>query len=256
MNNILLIQFRLKEKAAHLEKLSILRELGGGANLIAISALDTEINWSKPELLLKNSSGVILGGSGDFDFDGGRSDTDEVKHASFALLDTLKPLLNYIFENDIPTLGICYGHQLIAAFAGAIVSHDCEQKKNGSHPVNLLVNKEEYVIFTDLPDSFYAHYVHKDSLTSLPPGAKVLISGGNCCQYSALCYKNHIFSTQFHPELTFEDMFLRIEAYPNYLPEGVTVPDIFKSDTNSNKILQNFVKFVAGTIKNTDLQIL
>ena len=71
------------------------------------------------------------------------------------------------------------------------------------------------------------------------------MNGGDECKVSALQYKNNIYTTQFHPELTYEDMLQRMKSSPGYLPEGVVASEIFKDDPHSNKILQNFGKFVA-----------
>ena len=108
-----------------------------------------------------------------------------------------------------------------------------------------MVDKNDYFLFSDLPESFQAHYGHKDALDRVPEGAVLLMNGGDKCKVSALQYKNNIFTTQFHPELNFEDMTERMKNSPGYIPEGVVAEEIFKDDPHSNTILQNFGKFVA-----------
>jgi GMP synthase (glutamine-hydrolysing) len=241
---ILCLQFRKKEQSIAKEQASIAREVGEFADPYFVSALDSQINWEDPAGLLSSYGGVILGGSGDFDFDGGRSDDDEAKKISYEILDRLRPLFSYIFDHDIPTLGICYGHQLVGAFAGAQVVNDHEQKKTRSHQVRLLTEAHEHFLFSGLPNEFFAHYGHKDSLDRIPEGATLLIEGGRQCRVSALKYKNNIYTTQFHPELTGADMIERIKNAPGYLPEGQVVEELFKDDPNSNLILCNFAQFV------------
>ncbi len=241
---ILSIQFRKKETSIRLEQESITREIGDSATIDFISALDAAIDWSSPEILLIGYHGVILGGSGDFDFDGGRPDDDEDKRISYELLNRLRPLIAHIFETDTPTLGICYGHQLLGAFAGAQVVNDHTQKKSRSHEVKLLLEHSGHFLFTEVPESFLAHYGHKDSLDRIPDGAVLLAEGGQECRVSALQYKRNIYSTQFHPELTVEDMVKRMQNSPGYLPEGVAVEELFKDDPSSNRILRNFGQLV------------
>lgn len=241
---ILIIQFRAKAVTAELEKASITRELGPDCIIETISALDELVSWNEPATVLMNVNGVIFGGSGDYDFDGGRSDTDVVRTTSYALLEKLRPLFDYIFKHDIPTLGICYGHQIIGAYAGASVVNDLTQKKSRSHEVAVVVNKDVYSICAGVPDTFYAHYGHKDSLDRVPDGAVLLMNGGDACKVSALCYKQNIFTTQFHPELTIDDLRLRMEATPGYLPEGVNLEEVFVNSSVSNAILRNFGNFV------------
>lgn len=245
---ILLVQFRTNPIAILQERESVKREIGEACEVGFVSALDPEIEWNFPEVILEGYSGVILGGSGDLDFDGGRPADDEVRRISYELVGQLHAFFTHIFDNDIPTLGICYGHQILGAFAGAQVHSDSAQKKTRSHEVKLLVNKNDYFLFTDLPESFYAYYGHKDVLDRVPNGAVLLMNGGECCRVSALQYRKNIYTVQFHPELNFGDMLLRVKSSKGYLPEGVTVEEIFKDDPHSNVILRNFGKFVAGRV--------
>lgn len=241
---ILLIQFRNRPITADLEADSITRELEGIVALQRASALEGAVCGVAPEQLLSGISGVIFGGSGDFDFDGGRKSQDQVKQTSFRLLEQLRPLISYIFANDIPTLGICFGHQLIGAYAGAEVVNDECQKKSCSHEVSLLVSPDEYCLCAGVPDKFFAHYGHKDSLDRVPTGATLLMNGGEACKVSALCYQKNIYTTQFHPELSLSDMHLRVKATPGYLPEGESVESLFTKENEANTILKNFGQLV------------
>ena len=246
MKKILGIQFRINTKSKEHEQACISREIKANTKIDFIDALDKTIDWNFPEVLMEGYSGVILGGSGDLDFDGDRCLDDKVRKISYELLGQLRPFFQYLFDNDIPTLGICYGHQILGAFAGAQVCYSKQQGKVCSHKVKLMVDKNEYFLFADLPDSFQAHYGHKDVLDRVPDNAVLLINGGDQCKISALQYKKNIYSVQFHPELNYDDMLGRIKESPGYLPEGTAVEEIFKNDKNSNKILNNFSKLVSA----------
>ena len=241
---ILLIQFRNSTVTARLEQQSIERELGTAVGIVCLSVLDDSIIWNKPSQMMTPIDGVILGGSGDYDFDGGRLPDDGARVTAYGLLEKLRPLLDYLFRHDVPTLGICFGHQVIGAYAGATVVHDIAQKKMRSHAVSVIVDTESYPICTNVPNTFYAHYGHKDCLDRVPEGATLLMSGGAACKVSALCYKQNIFTTQFHPELTIHDVHLRAEATPGYLPVGVQVTEAFIEDNYSSQILKNFSTLV------------
>lgn len=247
---LLVVQFRTNQVAADLEKLSIEREVGSLAQVVFISALDVTVNWIEPANILKQYSGMILGGSGDFDFDGGRAITDSSRLVTQQILARLSPLLRYIFDFDFPTLGICFGHQLLGAFSGAKVVNDCCQMKSRSHCVSQVSTASIAIIFINVPINFVAHYVHKDTLDRVPEGAELLACGGQECQVSALRYKRNIYSTQFHPELTFKDVELRVEAFPGYLPVGITVSSVFTPEGDCTTLIRNFVNQLPSLLQS------
>lgn len=252
---ILGIQFRKNPASITQEQVCIQREVGEEVIIEFVSAFDETAEWNFPETIVAGYDGVILGGSGEFDFDGNRDEDDEARKISYELLGRLRPLFSYIFEHDIPTLGICYGHQIVGAFAGAQVIYDEQQKKSRSHELKLVVDKNDYFLFSDLPNNFKAHYGHKDVLDRVPEGAVLLMNGGDECKVSALQYKRNIYTTQFHPELTLPDMVERIKNSPGYLPEGVVAEEVFSDDLDSNRILRNFAKFVVMQAQSTEEKI-
>ncbi|USN89183.1 MAG: gamma-glutamyl-gamma-aminobutyrate hydrolase family protein [Candidatus Nomurabacteria bacterium] len=243
-SKILSIQFRTNLQALAMERASIVRELAD-VPVDFVNVWSSEIDWQQPASYMPQYSGVILGGSGEYDFDGNRKEDDPARLASYELLEKLRPLFSYLFEHDIPTLGICYGHQLLGAFAGATVRCDSSQRKTCTHALKFIVDKQEHFLFADIPEDFTAHYGHKDSLDRVPDGAVLLVTGGEQCQFSALQYQKNIYSTQFHPELTIADIILRVGATPGYLPEGALVEEIFNEAPHANKILRNFGKFIS-----------
>ena len=246
--SILVIQFRLNQAHSALEQASIDRELAGTVTTTYQSALDEVLFTREPAALLASYDGLILGGSGDFDFDGGRAAEDAAKVRSYELLERLRPLLAYVFATDFPLLGICFGHQLVGAYAGATVCHDPVQRKSRSHPVSVVTGGDDgVVLLAGVPPSFYAHYGHKDSLDRVPEGATLLVQGGEACRVSALQYQQNIYTTQFHPELNVADMHKRLALLPGYLPEGVSVEEVFSEDSYSNTILRNFGSLVTAT---------
>jgi len=242
---VLTIQFRTNPSSCAHEQACIARAVAESATVEFVSALDNTLDWNFPEVIMSKYAGVILGGSGDFDFDGGRAEDDPAKVMSYELLGKLRPLFTYLFDHDTPTLGICYGHQLLGAFAGAQVKNFPEQQKSRSHEVRLIADAHDHFIFTGLPPTFHAYYGHKDSLDRVPANATLIMEGGDACKVSALRYKNNIYTTQFHPELTLPDMIERIKNSPGYLPEGVAIEDLYKDGTDANKLLQNFGQLVA-----------
>jgi GMP synthase-like glutamine amidotransferase len=237
---ILLVQFRQTPAADILEKQSIAREVTQLVDVKTVCGITDNVLTQ-----VKVADGVILGGSGDYDFDGARAIDDPVRVRTEKLFKSLGPTLDYLFEADKPLLGICFGHQLMGAFRGAQVYHDCNQSKLKTHTVTLHDDGQSHRLFANMPTLFDAQYGHKDVLAHIPSGARLLAHGGESCRVSALAYSDHIISTQFHPELTLEDMHDRVARIPGYLPEGTTVEEIFYDTPHARTILHNFARVVA-----------
>lgn len=244
MIKILVVQFRKNPDFMIGERTCFCRVLTNVSEVCFLDGLDFSIDWSDASEILRGFQGVVLGGSGDLDFDGGRNKDDEVRLLSQKLLKNMSPFFQYLLDNDVPTLGICFGHQLFGAWSGVKVCCDEKQRKTCSSEVKLMVNKDEEKILTNLPERFFAHYGHKDVLESVPENAKLIISGGEVCKVSALRYKNNIYTVQFHPELNHFEIQERIKSLKGYLPEGVEAEVVFKPDNNSNLIIHNFLNLI------------
>jgi GMP synthase-like glutamine amidotransferase len=96
---------------------------------------------------------------------------------------------------EVPTIGICFGHQAIAKALGGEVS---KGPKGWGYGV-----AETW--FEPLGQNLKLHAAHKEQVTRLPEGAEVL-GGNSFCPIGAFAKGRHIFSTQYHPELTEEFM--------------------------------------------------
>lgn len=200
MHKILLVQSRITPERIERERDNFTRALGGVAELESLSALDERFEWETPQEFLAGYDGVMFGGSSDFDFHGGRPDSDPVRAASMQILERTRPLVAHAFDSNLPILGVCFGHQIIANMHGGNVHHDKEQNKLGAHEVHLTEEGTHDPLFKHLPQSFIAQYAHKDSVTNLPEGASLLATGDSC-RFSALRYGKKAYTVQFHPEI-------------------------------------------------------
>lgn len=246
MKKILLIQSRRNSTIIALEQNDYRESLGGGVELVAISSLDENFVWTEPGKIVTGYSAVIFGGSGDFDFDGGRADDDEARNISQEIVRRLRPLIEYLLKHDFPTLGVCYGHQIIAEVCGVKVVNDKEQTKIGTFPVILTEEGKNDVLFSNLPDIFMAQYGHKDSLSMIPVGAVVLGNSAQC-RASIVRYGTYVYTTQFHPESTAEGMSSKLSKSVGYLPEGVAVESIMKPSLEASTIIPRFVQVVVSS---------
>lgn len=154
-------------------------------------------------------------------------------------LPWIEPLENFIraaYHSDIPIVGICFGHQILAQALGGKV-----EKFDGGWSVG----RVEYDLDGHKqPLSLYAW--HQDQVVSLPPDATV-VGSTPFCQYAALGYKRKAYSLQPHPEFT-SDFFSKLfAARKQGLPQSVIdqAEDSIKADapTDSAAIAETIAAF-------------
>lgn len=103
----------------------------------------------------------------------------------------------YIKELDLPILGICLGHQLIAqVYGGEIGGAGIE-----SYAKNTITILDENDIFQGLGETMDVWTSHKDEVRTLPPDFKLLATS-SLCDIEAMKHKDKpIYGIQFHPEV-------------------------------------------------------
>ena len=240
MKKVLVIQSRRAPGRCDFELCAYRRSVGDGVELSPVSTLDIENDWLSPKRLLAGYEAVIIGGSSDFFFHGGRDETDSERAGAREVLDRLRPIIEHILSNDIPTLGICFGHQLIAEIRGGEVTHDHAQKKMGTFDIRLTEEGKRDRLFSRLPETFAGQYAHRDSVTTLPQGA-VALASGDSCRFSALRYGRNVYSVQFHPELTAQDLLDAREAAELYLSPGQTIESVVRESPEASQIMNAFI---------------
>jgi GMP synthase (glutamine-hydrolysing) len=101
-----------------------------------------------------------------------------------------------LFELGIPTLGICYGMQLMAQDLGGAVDRTgvSEFGKTG-------LTASESELFAGLPDEQIVWMSHRDSVTAPPAGASV-VAGSSSAPIAAFeDPARRLYGVQFHPEV-------------------------------------------------------
>lgn len=103
-----------------------------------------------------------------------------------------------IFKLDIPILGICYGHQVMARMLGGNVAKG-EHREFGKEILNI---KDKKGIFKGLSSKEVVWFSHGDQVIKLPQGFKATAATATC-KYAAFAnLKSDFFGIQFHPEVT------------------------------------------------------
>jgi len=113
------------------------------------------------------------------------------------------------FFEELPILGICLGHQLIAKlFGGEVRTADIGEYADCEITVD-----EEDEILKGIGPSFNAWVSHKDEISKIP-GDFLRLARSEICEVEAMVHKDFpLYGVQFHPEV-------------EHTPKG---PEIFKN---------------------------
>lgn len=100
--------------------------------------------------------------------------------------------VNAAVAHGLPVLGVCFGHQLLAAVLGGTVEH-MGRFEVGYHEVH----HDGSTLFSDLPEWLTVFTVHEDAVTRLPLGSRLTAENNFCVQAFA---RPPAFGVQFHAE--------------------------------------------------------
>lgn len=123
------------------------------------------------------------------------------KHAAYEDLPwihRLKAFVREIHAANLPMLGICFGHQVIAEALGGKVEKFDGGWGIGRHEYQLL---SPVVGLPENQQTLTINAFHQDQITQLPEGAKVF-ARSDFCAYAGLSYGDKILTVQAHPEFT------------------------------------------------------
>lgn len=108
----------------------------------------------------------------------------------------LEAFLREAVAARIPTVGICFGHQILAKALGARVEKADSGWGVGPHTYAVT---EQAAWMDGFQDSLTINAMHQDQVLTLPPGARVIASS-DFCPYAGLAYDDTAISFQPHPE--------------------------------------------------------
>ncbi|MFC6905484.1 type 1 glutamine amidotransferase [Halalkalicoccus tibetensis] len=155
----------------------------------------------------------------------------------------LKGWVGDAVDRDIPFLGVCYGHQLLADVLGGTVEGMGEYEI-GYNPIT---HTGDSPLFDGIDEEFLAFTTHSDAVVDLPPGAEPLAEN----EYSNHGFrKGDVFGVQFHPEYdmeTAEGLTRRKnidEERRDQVLAGIT-PENYTAACEAKLVFDNFLEFVS-----------
>ncbi|PYE85692.1 type 1 glutamine amidotransferase [Pseudoroseicyclus aestuarii] len=147
----------------------------------------------------------------------------------------LEAFIRAVREAEVPMVGICFGHQIIAQALGGRV-----EKFAGGWAVGRQ-------LYDFGGEAVALNAWHQDQVTVAPPGARA-VAASAFCENAALLYSDRIWSIQPHPE--FDARFIRglIEHRGGAVPEDrlSAAEAALERPTDSARIADHMAQILKG----------
>lgn len=151
--------------------------------------------------------------------------------------------LSDAINRQLPTLGICYGHQLLAHALGGTVGVNPNGREVGTIDVKMHSQAQKTELFRGLPEQMRFQAIHQEVVLKWPDTVKILASNQNTAA-QAFSVGNHVYGVQFHPE--FSDLIMHQyikERTPLLKQEHIDVDAVDSNVTRTQfgyQLLQRF----------------
>jgi len=134
------------------------------------------------------------------------------RHGVYDRLDWMPPLEDFIRQlaaAQVPLVGVCFGHQIIASALGGEVVKSERGWGVGLHRYQV---DRRYAWMHGGEEQAALYAFHQDQIVKCPADAKVFLSS-EFCPYAGLAYGDSIISVQAHPEFEAAYETALLEAY-------------------------------------------
>ncbi|MFC7229256.1 type 1 glutamine amidotransferase [Salinirubellus salinus] len=159
-------------------------------------------------------------------------------------LPETKAWVREAIDRDLPALGICFGHQLLADVLGGTVE-DMGEYELGYREVRKTAGTP---VLSGVGESFSVFVTHSDAVTELPPGAELVAEN----DYGVHGFRaGHVFGVQAHPEYDKETAELVAQGKEGSVPDeqlaavlsGIT-DEAYDAACESKTVFDEFVNYV------------
>jgi GMP synthase (glutamine-hydrolysing) len=150
--------------------------------------------------------------------------------------------LHSLIDAGTPVFGICFGHQMLGQALGGRIGRNPHGREIGTRTMTPLA---DHPLLPLEHGPLSVHTTHMDSVTELPPGARVL-ARTELEPHALVRFSEFAWGVQFHPEMDGEVMRCYIREQRSALrSEGLDPDQLLKQVTEtpaSRALLQRFVE--------------
>jgi len=197
--------------------------------------LQVDVFKQEPLPAAENLSGVVITGS------------PAMVSAKEGWSERTAEWLEQTVQKDIPVLGVCYGHQLLAHALGGLVGPNPNGRQIGTVPARLINVAEADRLLGHLPNVFDVQTSHSEVVLKLPKGAERLAISPLDDNF-AIQFAENAWGVQFHPEFSGPVMSGYIQCRAEALLEEGLDPELLLGKTNeaaeAKSVLRRFVELI------------
>ena len=158
-----------------------------------------------------------------------------------------KSLIVELYQAKIPTIGICFGHQLIAeSLGGKVQKAEDKGWGVGVHQWNIK-NSQEWM--GEAPETFSMRVSHQDQVVEMPKDSQ-LIAGSEFCPIAGFQTGEHFLTMQGHPEFSKEYSAALINKCIDRIGEDVSKTGLntLKKPVDADDVGGWMVTFIKGRL--------